>query len=216
MREGQRADPKFSFSTLPTHTTATTATAWTASRRARPEAEPKAKDKLTEAAEPVAPVDVGEEPPAALFVLDLPSISAIDLCVPIHFLFFLDILCLPNRRDIMKLTRAVHRAPRAQLPSDAVRTGRAELPVRLFAADTLAIRVLQSARRAVHARAAARACSSGETRRARAGGCTVDNARAVAAAREVGKNQARKGAAAQDDQEAEKRACFPIPLCPTC
>lgn len=41
--------------------------------------EPKAKGKAAEAAKPVAPADVGEVPPASLFILDMPT-SALMNC----------------------------------------------------------------------------------------------------------------------------------------
>lgn len=216
VREGQRADPKFSFLNPadPYHGYYRHRMDRVAAGEA--EAEPKAKDKLTEAAEPVAPVDVGEEPPAALFVLDLPSISAIDLCVPIHFLFFLDILCLPNRRDIMKLTALfTARRGRSFLATLSAREGRnyqfdfLRPTHSLFGYFNRLVeqytRVLQPAPAALaklaeRAQEGARWTMLEQSRR---------HAKWVKIKRE--KEQQR-----QDDQEAEKRACFPIPLCPTC
>lgn len=46
------------------------------------EVAPKEGEKVEEkTAEPIAPVDTGEEPPVPEYILNIPNVTAIDLCV---------------------------------------------------------------------------------------------------------------------------------------
>lgn len=84
IRENQRQDPKFAFlnSADPYH-------AYYRHRMdkvVRGEVEegtaPKEGEKVEEKSEePVVPLDIGEEPPVPEFILNIPNITAIDLCV---------------------------------------------------------------------------------------------------------------------------------------
>ena len=147
IRENQRQDPKFAFlnSADPYH-------AYYRHRMdkvVRGEVEegvaPKEGEKVEEKPEePVVPLDMGEEPPVPEFILNIPNVTAIDLCVPLlcscewH-----GVLKRPSlNRDTIKLT-ALFTARGSPLLECAVSTRRSELSVRLLEAEPLAVRVLQ-------------------------------------------------------------------------
>ncbi|KAF8201506.1 Pre-mRNA splicing factor PRP21 like protein-domain-containing protein [Pholiota molesta] len=105
VREGQRADPKFSFLNPADPYHAYYRHRMDKVAQGDVETEPKAKDKA-ESAEPAEPVDIGVEPPPAEYIMDLPNISPIDL-------------------DIMKLTALfTARRGRSFLANLSAREGR--------------------------------------------------------------------------------------------
>ena len=104
-------------------------------------------EKVEEAPVEAAPVDVGEEPPIPDFILNIPNVTAIDLCVPSRSFLLRGkraaVLTRPLTQGHHQAHRALHRAARAAVPRGALGTRGAQLPVRLSAADALALRVLQ-------------------------------------------------------------------------
>ena len=88
VREGQKNDPKFSFLNPadPYHAYYQYRMAKVA--RGEVEDETVQKDRQGETDEKMEPIDVGVEPPPAEFILELPSISSLDLCVCSKWFFF--------------------------------------------------------------------------------------------------------------------------------
>ena len=81
VREGQRSDPKFSFLNPadPYHGYYRHKMEKVAQGELEDDTPKDVKDN--EVAEPKEPVDLGLEPPLPEFIMDLPNISVIDLCV---------------------------------------------------------------------------------------------------------------------------------------
>jgi len=79
VREGQRSDPKFSFLNPADPYHAYYRHRMDKVTQGEVEDESAAKDKETEVVEPKEPLDIGVEPPAPDFILELPNISPIDL-----------------------------------------------------------------------------------------------------------------------------------------
>ena len=86
---------------------------------------PKDTTRGVEVVEPREPVDLGLEPPLPEFIMDLPNISAIDLCVYLFCLLRVLIKSLFYLSDIMKLTALfTARRGRMFLASLSAREGR--------------------------------------------------------------------------------------------
>jgi splicing factor 3A subunit 1 len=83
IRDGQRSDPKFSFLNPadPYHAYYRHRTAKIARGEVEDEAAKQQQDGNGEADVAPEPIDIGVEPPAPDFILELPSISASDLWV---------------------------------------------------------------------------------------------------------------------------------------
>lgn len=82
IRENQRGDPKFAFLNPadPYHAYYRHRMDKVVRGELEEEAAPK-EEKAPEEVVEAAPVDMGEEPPVPDFILNIPNISAIDLCV---------------------------------------------------------------------------------------------------------------------------------------
>ena len=84
IRENQRQDPKFAFLNPadPYHAYYRHRMEKVVRGELEEEAPPKEGEKVEEKpAEPVVPIDMGEEPPVPEFILNIPNVTAIDLCV---------------------------------------------------------------------------------------------------------------------------------------
>ena len=79
VREGQRSDPKFSFLNPADPYHAYYRHRMDKVAQGEVEDESATKDKETEVVEQKEPLDIGVEPPAPEFILELPNISSIDL-----------------------------------------------------------------------------------------------------------------------------------------
>lgn len=79
VREGQRSDPKFSFLNPADPYHAYYRHRMDKVEQGEVEDESAMKDKEAEVAEPKEAVDMGVEPPAAEFIIELPHMSSIDL-----------------------------------------------------------------------------------------------------------------------------------------
>lgn len=124
IREGQRSDPKFSFLNPadPYHAYYRNKMEKVAQGDMGDDSTPK-DGQENGAAEVLEPVDMGVEPPPPEFILDLPSISSIDLWVIL--LEQESLLTFGIRRDIMKLTALfTARRGRPFLASLSAREGR--------------------------------------------------------------------------------------------
>ena len=86
IRENQRQDPKFAFLNPadPYHAYYRHRMDKVVRGELEEETAPKEAEKTEEKPVETAPVDLGEEPPIPEFILNIPNITAIDLCVPLQ------------------------------------------------------------------------------------------------------------------------------------
>ncbi|KAF8969799.1 Pre-mRNA splicing factor PRP21 like protein-domain-containing protein [Flammula alnicola] len=87
VREGQRADPKFSFLNPADPYHAYYRHRMDKVAQGEVDQETKSKDKTAEVAQPSEPVDIGVEPPPAEFIMDLPNIAPVTYTMKLTALF---------------------------------------------------------------------------------------------------------------------------------
>jgi hypothetical protein len=145
IREGQRSDPKFSFLNPadPYHAYYRHRMDKVAQGDLGDEASPEkeGKGEGEEGAEPAEFVDIGLEPPPPEFIMDLPNISSIDLCVIplLHLCGSIDSFL----QRYHETDRTLHRPTGSKLPCQPLCQGGSELSVRLPPAYAFALRVFQ-------------------------------------------------------------------------
>lgn len=217
IREGQRSDPKFSF--------LNPADPYHAYYRHRMDKisqgdlgdESTAKDGKAEGEEDEAMefIDVGQEPPPPEFIMDLPNISSIDLCVilPCAPGMLAEALVYLFTRDIMKLT-ALFTARRGRnfLANLSAREGRNYQFDFLRPTHSLFgyfNRLVEQYTKILHPNK-----ETLEQLKARTQGSarwkTLEQARRHA---KWERNKREKDKQRQDDQEAERSESFPFSVC---